>query len=72
VSGIGEFQVLFDSGDFVVESTALLLEFVKTIFVGSDTLFEADQDIGEFFQGTLSRKSMLALYACLHRKSIVV
>ena len=71
MQGLGEFQVFFDRVDFVVEPTALLFEFVQTILVGSNTLLETNQNIGEFFQGALSPKSMLALYACLHRKSIV-
>jgi hypothetical protein len=46
----GQFQVFLDGGDFVAEPTTLLFEFVESILVGVDTLFKADQSIGELFQ----------------------
>jgi len=46
----GKFQVYGDGGDFVVEPTTLFLEFVESILVGVNTLFKADQNIGELFQ----------------------
>jgi hypothetical protein len=65
-----EFQILRGGGDFAVEMTTLLFEVVKSDLVGVDALFQADENAREFFQGQLSQESMLALYACLHDKSI--
>src|SRR5687767_10916767 len=65
-----QFQIFFNGRNFIVETTTFLFEFLQSILVGADTLIKADQYIGELFQRRDPARSMLALYACLQKKSI--
>ena len=48
-------------GDLVIEAPAFLLDFLQTRLVGRDSLFQPDENIGEFFHVNLQNQSMLAL-----------
>jgi len=43
--GFGKLEVLFNSGDFVVDAVAFFLKFLQSGLVGSDPLIQADGDV---------------------------
>ena len=43
-------KIFFDGDDFVVEKTTLFFRSVELMLVSVDTLFKANQNIGELFQ----------------------
>ena len=45
-----QLQIFLDRCDFIVQSTTFLFEFEESVLVGVNSLFKADQNIGEFFQ----------------------
>lgn len=69
MQSFGEPQRLLDRGD-CRRTTTVFFEVVRSVLAGVDALFQADQDIGEFFKLQLSEESMVVLYACFHDKSI--
>src|SRR5687767_15503372 len=65
MQGVRQFQIFFDGCDLVIEATTFLFEVLKSVPVGANTLFKADQNIGEFFQGRPPRQAcLLYMLAC--------